>query len=227
MKKLEILDLYCSAGGASAGYYNACLKKSIPVNITGIDIIKQPNYPFNFIQSDSLTFLKSNFNKFDFIHSSPPCQLFSNSTAKHKLNGKLYSSQLLDIRKLMYEIQKPGLIENVLNSPLRPDIILSGFMFNLPLIKTRKFETINFFILSAPRFKKNGSVLNGDYAQVVGKGQKKVKNGQNFKIAGLSVNDIWSNACGIDWMNNLELSQSIPPVYTEYIFSLYISNYIL
>ena len=226
MQTFNILDLCCKAGGASMGYFNACKKFNIPVSIIGVDIEFQPNYPFKFIQSDAIEFLKQTNLKFDFIHSSPPCQVYSNSTAFHRKNGKTYKDILHELRTILYSNNIPGLIENVLQSPLRKDIILRGDLFGLKLLKTRVFELVNWFALYPGLFKKTGSVKNGDFAQVVGKGQKKVTNGLNFKISGNSVNEIWSNATGINWMSNIELAESIPPAYTDYIFSIFINQYL-
>ena len=62
-----------------------------------------------------------------------------------------------------------------------------------------------------------GTVKNGDFAQVVGKGQLKVTNGKRFKVPGANILEVWSNAMGIDWMNCNEMAESIPPAYTHYL----------
>lgn len=44
---MNVLDLFCGAGGASEGYRRAGFEE-----IVGVDIAPQPNYPFEFIEGD-------------------------------------------------------------------------------------------------------------------------------------------------------------------------------
>ena len=62
---MKLLDLFCGAGGAAMGYHRAGFDE-----IIGIDIEPQPNYPFEFIQADVLSY--AGFSSFDLIHASPP-----------------------------------------------------------------------------------------------------------------------------------------------------------
>ena len=64
--KLKLLDLFCCAGGAGYGYHLAGLE------VVGVDIEPQPEYPFEFIQTDAIQYCKEHGHKFDFIHASPP-----------------------------------------------------------------------------------------------------------------------------------------------------------
>ena len=48
----KCLDLFCCAGGAGMGY------KQAGFDVTGIDIEPQPKYPYKFILSDAITYLK-------------------------------------------------------------------------------------------------------------------------------------------------------------------------
>lgn len=72
-----LLDLFCGAGGASAGYYEAGFDE-----IIGIDINPQPNYPFKFIQEDVTRLSPVHLRRFNptAIHASPPCQAYSTMT---------------------------------------------------------------------------------------------------------------------------------------------------
>jgi DNA (cytosine-5)-methyltransferase 1 len=63
---MKLLDLFCGAGGAATGYYRA------GYDVTGVDIKKQPRYPFEFHQADALEYLAQHWQEFDAIHAIPP-----------------------------------------------------------------------------------------------------------------------------------------------------------
>jgi DNA (cytosine-5)-methyltransferase 1 len=222
MVTIKLLDLCCKAGGCSMGYFLASQDLGLSIEITGIDIEPQPNYPFNFIQADAVEYLKENGNKFTHIHASPPCQKYSRSTAPHRKNHE-YSDLLIIIKPLLYKLGLPAVLENVMLSPLRPDIILRGDMFGLKTLRSRKFELVNWFMLQPGKQKiKPGSVVHfGEYITCTGHGQlgsmNKKKEYVKFKYALNNVLTTWSMAMGINWMNTDELREAIPPPYTHYI----------
>jgi len=206
-----IADTYCKAGGAGMGYHMAGFK------VVGIDIEPQPNYPFEFIQCDAIEFINKHRKDFDAWHASPPCQKFTTLSYTHKKKGKSYINKIPETREALIKTGRPYVMENVPQAPLRKDIVLMGHMFGLKVLRKRIFET-SFFILQPGIPPKIGSVNEGDYCQVIGKGQLKGSKGKRFKHAKENVLETWKYAMGIDWMKtNEELAESIPPLYTEYI----------
>lgn len=203
MNKLRprLLDLFCCAGGAAMGYYNAGF------DVVGVDINAQPRYPFKFYQSDAFEFLANHWKEFDIFHASPPCQGYSVTKSLSKSSAPL----LIDkTREAFQATGKPYVIENVLGAKNRliNPIKLRGNQFGLKVIRDRLFET-NPFILSSPVFPIDGGTnshrglsTGGKYICVAG---------HNFLVSEAS------KAMGIDWMTQKELAQAIPPAYTEYL----------
>jgi DNA (cytosine-5)-methyltransferase 1 len=201
---MTLLDLFCGAGGGAMGYYRAGFTE-----IVGVDNRPQPRYPFDFVQADAL---KPPFalDYFDLIHASPPCQRFSSAMT---IGGKDKRTKCPDLLTPCRELLMgyPYVLENVPGAPMRIDLVLCGTMFGLKLIRHRWFE-ISFpvLFLTTPCQHK-GTVANGDYACVVSGG------GGGLSSTTYSRKDKCAEAMGIDWMTRQEMTQAIPPAYTEHI----------
>jgi len=203
------------------GYYRAGFA------VYGIDNKPQPHYPFPFLQMDALeamdrllrgeelTFSNGEtlyLADFDAYHASPPCQAYSTTTNRQPLrkteDARTNHPDLVGVtRDLLAEIGKPFIIENVIGArgKLHEPFMLCGAMFGLRFFKHRLFES-NLFMLAPKHQKHTGKVGDGYYVSPIGNTYKKI---------GL-VED-WRDAMQIDWMTVKELSQAIPPAYTEYI----------
>ena len=214
---VKLLDLCCKAGGCSVGYYQAACDMGIKIEITGVDIEAQPNYPFKFIKADAVDYLKKNYKKYTHIHASPPCQMYTFCNAMWRNKGKEYPDILEPLKKEMHLTGLPGVIENVMSAPIKRDIVMRGDIFGLGVIRKRKFECVNWFCLTPGLPLIKGSVMEGDYITVTGKGSLLSNRGKKCKIEGKNVKEVWRKAMGIDWMTTSELSQAIPPAYTRYI----------
>jgi DNA (cytosine-5)-methyltransferase 1 len=191
------LDLFCGAGGASAGLALAGYE------VTGVDIRPQPRYPFEFICGDAMGI---ELNGYDLIWASPPCQAF---TKARKLRGRDHPDLIAPIRERLKASGAKYIIENVEGAPLLNPQLLCGAMFEgLRTYRHRLFETN--FEWTPPKhpehkFKttKMGRPPEPDkFMHVVG----------NFSGA-----DAGRKAMGIDWMVKVELREAIPPAYSEYI----------
>lgn len=140
---MKLLDLYCGAGGAAKGYYQAGFE------ITGVDIKPQPRYPYNFIESDVLQLSSELLTEFDAIHASPPCQLFTAYRRKNETIGSLFDDLIEQTRVMLEETSKPYIIENVKDAPLNNPVVLCGSTFGLDIRRHRYFEH-NFPLVGAP-----------------------------------------------------------------------------
>ncbi len=205
--KPRALDLFCGAGGASMGLHRAGF------DVTGIDIKKQPRYPFRFIQADALR-PPVRLQGFDLIWASPPCQAYTDGAAARELKRGDYPRLIEPTRIMLGVTGVPFVIENVMKAPVRPDLILHGHMFGLRVIRRRKFElSWDGFQLVPPVPR---GLLREGYYCVTGHGTPKGVREMglpDYTAAGIK------DAMGIDWMSVRcdELAQAIPPAYAEYI----------
>ena len=222
-KKIILLDLCCKAGGCSAGYKMAADDLGMKIEIWGVDLEPQFNYPFNFIQGDAIEFARKEAHKFTHIHASPPCQQFTSQSAPQRAKGKEYPDIVAPIRIELEASGKPSVIENVMSAPIRGDIVLRGDVFGLKTLRKRKFELVNWFALNPklPFVPKGAVVHKGDFITVTGNGNmgsmNKKKEFTSFKGRLDSVHETWKMAMDIDWMTKAELAQAIPPAYTRFI----------
>lgn len=196
---MRALDLFCGAGGVSMGLHRAGFE------VVGVDIVHQKNYPFTFVQADALK-PPFDLSQFDFIWASPPCQAYSWSAKRWDVERADLVEQTR--RLLASSGVNHHVIENVVGAPIRADIVLTGPMFGLEVIRRRHFET-SFFCLTPFRAPKVGSVRTGEYVTVAGHGGDNIK-GRGSRAAKQA-------AMGIDWMSDDELNQAIPPAYAEFI----------
>ncbi len=210
MTRPRLLDLFCGAGGAGMGYHRSGF------DVVGVDINPQPHYPFEFHQADALTFP---LDGFDAIHASPPCQAWSTASGRgRKVDPDRYPRLIEPTRDRLARAGVPYVIENVAGTPLRNPIRLCGSSFGLDLQRHRLFELGGFYPLFVPqcahhwqtrRFRSLDGKRKGGYlARVVG-----VHGHVNY--AGEA--ELRNRAMGIDWMAQDELTQAIPPAYTQWI----------
>jgi DNA (cytosine-5)-methyltransferase 1 len=177
-------------------------------DIVGVDNRPQPRYPFEFVKANALTFLPDHASEFDVVHASPPCQDHSPLKAVAGEHGTGWL--LAATRTALEQTGKTWVIENVAGARLHPSFLLCGSMFGLRTYRHRKFETTLPLIASPthPRHTVRTSTKKRmrDWAA-----------GMNVSVTGDIGSTIGGVALGIDWMTGNELSQAIPPAYTQFI----------
>jgi DNA (cytosine-5)-methyltransferase 1 len=200
-KKYKLLDLFCGAGGCSMGYFMSGF------DVTGIDIKEQVRYPFKFIKGDAFDI---DLNQYDVIHASPPCQGYSITKHIRKNEGKCYDYLIEKTREFLKKSGKLYVIENVNHAPLINPLMLSGNMFGLKVKRVRLFES-NIYLIRPSQYYLGGIV------------HKKI-----FDVTGNSGGTIqeWREAMGVNWMIKKEITQAVPPVYTDWVGTQLI-NYLM
>jgi DNA (cytosine-5)-methyltransferase 1 len=204
---MKALDLFCGAGGASMGLYQAGYK------VTGVDVIDQPNYPFKLIKGDAL---KAHLKGFDLIWASPPCQAF---TAYRRRRNHVQSCRNLipAVRRLLTAAGTPWVIENVPGAPLNSPITLCGSMFELDVRRHRLFETS--FLLPQLKCQHHKQLPRFPPAT----NRKNLRKTVEIGVWRIPL-DVQQKAMGVDWMTREELSQAIPPVYAQWIATYFLRS---
>ena len=213
MSRPRLLDLFCGAGGAGMGYHRAGFE------VVGVDIDPQPNYPFEFGVADALDVLADvvwlRGEQIDAIHASPPCQSYSAMSACRPGLADEYPALMEPVRELLQQLGLPYVIENVQGAPIasanelfgRHGVTLCGRMFGLELYRHRLFESS--FPLPQPDHPPHLTPASraGHWRE-----------GTIISVSGnVSPIAVARRAMGIDWMTRPELSEAIPPAYTEWI----------
>jgi DNA (cytosine-5)-methyltransferase 1 len=211
MSRPRLLDLYCGAGGAGAGYHRA------GYDVTGVDAAPMPRYPYPFVQADALEFLAAHGNEYDVIHASPPCHAY---IQRNKRLDTDYPRLIEPTRELLVRLGKPYVIENVEGAPLDNPTMLCGTMFGLPLRRHRLFEVGGEAPALTSPCNHWGTVAGGQFAGVYAFGARGHRQGRGRRDPKATAGPSWSEAMGIDWMTQRELTQAIPPAYTEFVATL-------
>ncbi len=205
---MKILDLFCGAGGAAMGLHQAMPD----AEIVGVDIVKQPRYPFRFECADAMTFP---LDGFDSIWASPPCQAYS---VARKIHGGDYPDLVAATRGRLRESGTPYVIENVIGAPLHASLMLCGTMFGLRVIRHRVFETS--FLVPQPHHPRHeGGTGAKDRYSSLDRDAYLCVAGHNFRAADGPI------AMGVTHMRNrAEIAQAVPPAYSRYILTAWLQQ---
>ncbi|MFD4140244.1 DNA methylase [Streptomyces sp. NPDC058572] len=212
-----LLDLFSCAGGAAMGYHRAGF------TVHGCDIADRPNYPFPYHRGDALAYLarlitSGEIRRYAAVHASPPCQhgcALTVGTNRSQGWGGTHVDLVATTRELLDETGLPYVIEQPNGrAKIRKDLTLCGEMFSLGVLRHRNFELGRWTIERPAHPKHRGYVRgyrhgvwrDGPYVAAYGKG------------GGKPTVPEMQTAMGITWTEvHEELTEAIPPAYTEHI----------
>lgn len=213
----RLLDLFCCAGGAAMGYHRAGFE------VVGVDLAFQKNYPFEFHQADAIAYVREHAHEFDVIHASPPCQAFSRTKTLH---SNEHPDLVAITREALIASGKPYIIENVVGAPLRDPLILCGTEFNLtapdvdgvPLkvLRHRLFES-NVALHGNGGCRHDPTVLTASIYGAGGGWTPTHRDSPTRRGGYVPHTDVCRALLGVDWTNKHELSQVVPPAFTEHL----------
>src|SRR5260221_8056476 len=105
---------------------------------TGVDVKRQPHYPFPFHEADALEFLSRQIMNaarvgwhFDAIHASMPCQRFTRFQHSQPQRVNKHPDLITPLRPLLQASRLPWVMENVPGSPLLDPVTVCGTAFGL------------------------------------------------------------------------------------------------
>jgi DNA (cytosine-5)-methyltransferase 1 len=195
----RLLDLFCGAGGAAMGYARAGF------DVIGVDIASQPRYPFEFVQRDAMTYP---LDGFDAIHASPPC--YDHIRTRPGLRDHGTGWMLAETRNRLQAQVVPWIIENVPGAPMRADFKLCGCMFGLDVRRERWFETSWHGFAMNPGHDHSRPAVT-IYGHGGSRSHMRAQRGAYVPLTESRA------AMGISWMDTAELTQAIPPAYTQHV----------
>ena len=208
----RLLDLFCGAGGAAMGYHRRLRRgRRRPSAAAALPV------PFHRRATRSRPGSRRHV-RLGRVRRHPRQPALPGVLARSRpvpKRGKTYPDLLAPTRDLLEQTGLPWVIENVPGAPMRPDIMICGCQVGLPnLRRVRWFETSwQAFALHATHHTQTAPVVSvtGHGTPTWVREQFREMQGRNPTIAD------YRAAMGIDWMNRDELSEAIPPAYTELI----------
>ena len=180
--------------------------------VTGVDVVAQPHYPFKFIQADALTV---DLDGYDAYHASMPCQRWAQATLGQRRNGKEYPDLVTPLRPRLKATGKPWIMENVPAAPLSPDMTLCGCHFGLRVPGVGELRRERVFEFGWQIFPGHWMAPHDHQLPAISIAGHGTPAWQR-QVTGHVPVAVWRQVMGIDWMTRAELTEAIPPVYAHF-----------
>lgn len=219
------LDLCCGGGAATVGYLRAGYTRP-----TMVDLRPQPRavkiaaaHGGRFVQADVRDVIAGRTDidpsAFALVHVSPPCQSFTRLGHLRDAQGRAKGERaddtlLLEVLAWCATLPVPWVVENVPGAPMPAPMMLCGSAFGLGVQRHRLFSS-SLGLLSPGCV--HGAWPDGRPWGVYGRANDNIPSG------GRTVRNVAHarEVMGIDWpMTWRELTEAIPPAYTEHIGAL-------
>lgn len=225
-----LLDLFAGAGGSGAGYARAGF------SVVGVDIDPRPlrHNPHECYVGDALAVLDTllagerwqgyRLSDFAVVHGSPPCQEYSTSRYFRLITGVVnrHDALIPHLRERLAEAGIAWVLENVVGAPMPGALMLCGTMFGLPIRRHRLFVSSHLLFAAdvchhgAGCYNVAGGKVRGYGAYATGMPYRS-KDGHRRVRESYPPKSVGQAAMGINWMTVAEMSQAIPPVFTEWL----------
>ncbi len=227
-----VLDCCCGAGGAARGYVDAGL------DVWGVD--SNPRLERDYLASGATRFICADIldvladrqfvRQFDLIHTSFPCQHYSQMSRCRPGLAGTYPDLITPGRPLLEAAGRPFVIENVgaARPWLRDPVVLCMWMFGYRAYRHRLFETGGGFELTPPLPPDGMIPLNRECGwphPVPAAKAGHWKPGMFVSVSGHERKEPVREAMAIDWMTDREdVKEAIPPYFTHYIAQQFLAS---
>ena len=217
MPKPLAFDLFSGAGGAAIGL------KRAGFYVVGFDIKKPSSYAGDeFVQADIYDLPIKDLKEASLVWASPPCQLFSVSSRFGKNDWKRHPN-LIPITREILKGHPFSVIENVVGSPIRPDVVLMGSSVGLGRLDRRRHFETSFFMMYPPPKKQPRWKWEKGIAGTITKSlcasshfYNRKANGLPGRIPNWEAKEIMGIPSEYE-MTNDEIGEAVPPPYSEFI----------
>jgi DNA (cytosine-5)-methyltransferase 1 len=184
--------------------------------VTGVDIVPRGNYPLEFVQGSAMEILADTdyLDRFDVVHASPPCQLFTRTghlarAQGRKPGGKAGIDLLTPTLAALKAWGGVWIVENVPGAPMPGGVKVCGTAFALSIQRHRIFTSNRRIYGTLCRHAQAGRPI-GVYHML----------GDDIPNGGRTAKTKTEAAAllGVTWpMTWKEMAQIVPPVYTAYL----------
>jgi DNA (cytosine-5)-methyltransferase 1 len=210
------LDMYCCAGGATKGLQRAGFK------VLGVDHKAQPRYCGDwFVEADCLSLTPAFVRQFDFAWASPPCQ--AHTSMKTMWNAKQHADLIPQTLDLLKRAGVPYVVENVVGAPLENAFMLCGTQFGLGIpeaeLRRHRLFVTNTGLAFPRRCKHRKRYTIGVYGGGHGVSLHRHARGERCFTA-----EQQRKAMDMPWATVDEMSQAIPPAYSEFIARAFLAQ---